>query len=46
MEVVKTKLFKFDKRTEVVFDLQKFRAAQTDDLIKHFEQEIDLMMGM
>lgn len=46
MEVVKTKLFKFDKRTEVVFDLDKFRAAQTDDLIKHFQQEIDLMMAM
>ena len=45
MEVEKTSLFKFDKQTKLVFDLQQFRAGSTQQLSTFLGGKIDEMMG-
>jgi hypothetical protein len=45
LEVEKTSLFKFDKRTEMVFDIQQLRTSPLNQISAHFQQEIDKMMG-
>lgn len=45
MEVEKTSLFKFDKQTKLVFDLQQFRAGSTQQLSTFLSGKIDEMMG-
>lgn len=45
LEVEKTRLFKFDKRTEMIFDLAQLRTAPLQQISAHFQQEIDKMMA-
>lgn len=45
MEVEKTSIFRFDKQTKLVFDLQQFRASSTQQLSSFLGGKIDEMMG-
>ncbi len=44
MEVEKTSLFKFDRRTKLTFDLQQFRTAAPSQLSEFLSQKIDELM--
>lgn len=44
-EVEKTSFFKFDKRTEFVFELSRLRAVPLPELSQHFKEQIDLLMA-
>ncbi len=45
LEVEKTKLFKFDKKNEFVYDINKLRAASNQELSHHFQEEINKLMN-
>ncbi len=45
LEVEKTKLFKFDKKNEFVFDINKLRAASNAQLSSLFQEEINKLMN-
>lgn len=45
MEVEKTSLFKFDKKVDFVFDIEKLRTSTVDELSKHFQEHINILMG-
>ncbi len=45
MEVEKTSLFKFDKKTSFKFDLARLRSSSIHDLGKHFLDQINQLMG-
>ena len=44
LQVEKTSLFRFDKTTKLVFDLQQFRASPPAQLIEFLRQKIDELM--
>jgi hypothetical protein len=44
LEVEKTSLFKFDKQTKLVFDLQQFRASPPAQVMEFLRQKIDELM--
>jgi hypothetical protein len=45
MKIDKTKLFKFDKRAQFVFELTRLRAAPVSELSQYFLSEINKMMA-
>ena len=45
MKIDKTKLFKFDKRTQFVFELTRLRSAPIAELSQYFQGEINKMMA-
>lgn len=45
MEVEKTSLFKFDKKTKLVFELAQFRVSTTQQLSEFLRAKIDELMG-
>jgi len=44
LQVEKTSLFKFDKQTKLVFDLQQFRASPPAQVVEFLRQTIDELM--
>ncbi|MGB1013695.1 MAG: FHA domain-containing protein [Nannocystaceae bacterium] len=45
LEVEKTKLFKFDKKNEFIYDISKLRSASNQDVSQHFQEEINKLMN-
>jgi len=44
LQVEKTSLFKFDKQTKLIFDLQQFRASSPAQLMEFMREKIDELM--
>lgn len=45
MKVEKTKLFKFDRKVDFIFELARLRAAPLPELSSHFQANIDQLMA-